>query len=95
MALGKGAVGPPEMLLDRPKRLVRVWVVMEPRRGRLRPSVGGLFSWLPLDMTGDEGGMLRGKGGDVVCVYLQGRGEIRQDPQLLSSALVVCRVILC
>ena len=33
MGPGKGAVGAPDVLLDRPKMLVKVWVVKEPRRG--------------------------------------------------------------
>jgi hypothetical protein len=47
---GKGAVGPPDVLLDRPKMLLKVWVVKEPRRG-LAGSLGGLLS-LGLDIVG-------------------------------------------
>lgn len=43
---GNGAVGPPEVLLDRPKMLLKVWVVKEPRRLRVAESVGGVV--LPL-----------------------------------------------
>jgi hypothetical protein len=42
---GKGAVGAPDVLLDRPKILVKVWVVKEPRRG-FGDSFGELFSVL-------------------------------------------------
>jgi hypothetical protein len=42
---GKGAVGAPDVLLDRPKMLVKVWVVKEPRRG-FGDSFGELFSVL-------------------------------------------------
>jgi hypothetical protein len=43
---GKGAVGAPDELLDRPKMLLKVWVVNEPRRG-FADSLGGLLSLLP------------------------------------------------
>lgn len=41
-ALGNGAVGLPAMLFDRPKMLLKVWVVKEPRRARVAGSVGML-----------------------------------------------------
>ncbi len=43
---GKGAVGAPDVLLDRPKMLLKVWVVKEPRRG-FADSFGGVVSLLP------------------------------------------------
>ena len=45
---GNGEVGP-DVLLDRPKMLLKVWVVKEPRRARM--SVGVLS--LLLDILGD------------------------------------------
>jgi len=50
---GNGAVGPPEVLLDRPKILVKVWVVKEPRRLRVATSFGGVV--LPLEDIVEEG----------------------------------------
>jgi hypothetical protein len=45
VAIGPGSPdGPPEVLLDRLKRLVKVCAVIDPRRGR--PSLGGVV--LPL-----------------------------------------------
>jgi hypothetical protein len=49
---GNGEVGPPDVLLDRPKMLLKVWVVKEPRRAWV--SVGGVLSLL-LDILGDCG----------------------------------------
>lgn len=43
---GKGAVGVPDVLLDRPKMLLNVWEVKEPRRGLDEGSLGGLLSLL-------------------------------------------------
>jgi hypothetical protein len=43
---GKGAVGAPDVLLDRPKMLLNVWEVNEPRRGLDEGSLGGLLSLL-------------------------------------------------
>jgi hypothetical protein len=50
---GNGAVGPPEVLLDRPKMLLKVWVVKEPRRLRVGASLGGVV--LPLEDMVDVG----------------------------------------
>jgi len=47
---GNGAVGAPEVLFDRPKILLKVWVVKEPRRGREADSLGGLLFSLLLAM---------------------------------------------
>jgi hypothetical protein len=44
---GNGAVGAPDVLLDRPKMLLNVWEVKEPRRGLDADSLGGLLSLLP------------------------------------------------
>jgi hypothetical protein len=46
MGPGKGAVGAPEVLLERPKMLLNVWLVKLPRRGLGGESVGGLLSLL-------------------------------------------------
>lgn len=46
MGPGKGAVGAPVVLLDRPKMLLNVWEVKEPRRGLAGVSLGGLLSVL-------------------------------------------------
>lgn len=46
MGPGNGAVGPPEVLLDRPKMLLKVWLVNEPRRLWVAASLGGVV--LPL-----------------------------------------------
>jgi hypothetical protein len=43
---GKGAVGAPDVLLERPKMLLNVWLVKLPRRGLGGESVGGLLSLL-------------------------------------------------
>lgn len=43
---GNGAVGAPDVLLDRPKMLLNVWEVKEPRRGLDADSSGGLLSLL-------------------------------------------------
>jgi len=48
---GKGAVGAPDVLFDRPKMLLKVWVVKEPRRGRGEES-GEVFSLLDMLMVG-------------------------------------------
>lgn len=86
MVPGKGAVGPPEVLLERAKRLLKVVEVIEPRRGRLAPSFGGLLLLpLALDIVDDEGRVR-------LCVWRcanYGNVEERffKDPWLLSSAL--------
>lgn len=49
---GNGAVGAPDVVLDRPKMLLKVWVVKEPRRARVEVSELG-FSLL--DMMADDG----------------------------------------
>jgi hypothetical protein len=61
---GNGEVGPPDVLLDRPKMLLKVWVVKEPRRAWV--SVGGVLSLL-LDILGDCGSFDMGG-----CVILEG-----------------------
>jgi len=38
MGPGKGAVGPPDVLFDRPNMLLKVWLVKEPRRARVEVS---------------------------------------------------------
>jgi hypothetical protein len=48
---GKGAVGAPDVLFDRPKMLLKVWVVKEPRRARGEES-GEVFSLLDMLMVG-------------------------------------------
>jgi len=47
---GNGAVGAPEVELDRPKMLLKAWVVKEPRRARVEDS-GGLFSLFDMLMA--------------------------------------------
>jgi len=44
MGPGKGAVGAPDVLLDRPKMLLKVWEVKEPLRVLADESLGGLLS---------------------------------------------------
>jgi len=51
IGVGNGAVGAPEVLLDLPNMLLKVWVVKEPRRARVGGSLG-LFSLL--DMLFEE-----------------------------------------
>lgn len=53
MGPGKGAVGAPDVLLDRPNMLLKVCVVKEPRRARLEESVDmiSLFDILTVDMV--------------------------------------------
>jgi len=46
MGPGKGAIGAPDVLLDRPKMLLNVWEVKETRRGLDEDSLGGLLSLL-------------------------------------------------
>ena len=46
MGPGKGPVGAPDVLLERPKMLLKVCVVKEPRRGLWADSLGGLLSLL-------------------------------------------------
>lgn len=67
MGPGNGAVGPPEVLLDRPKILLKVWVVKEPRLLRVGASVGGVV--LPLEDMVDEGSQK----GNLWCVCRMGR----------------------
>jgi hypothetical protein len=56
MGRGKGPVGAPDVLLERPNMLLKVCVVKEPRRGRPETSLGldSLF-----DIMGMEWGALR------------------------------------
>lgn len=49
---GNGAVGAPDVLFDRPKMLLKVWVVKEPRRARVEGSDGELLSLFDMLMVG-------------------------------------------
>ena len=57
---GNGAVGAPVVLLDLPNRLVKVWEVIELRRGLL-PSAGGLLRSLLVAMLGGSWTKIVGK----------------------------------
>lgn len=86
MALGKGAVGPPEVLLERVKRLLKVWEVTEPRRGRLRLSLGGELSLLLEDMMRDEGCSFVGRGKAYIC--MAGERLVKTVAALFSFGVV-------
>jgi len=77
IGLGNGDVGLPEVLFDRPKMLLKVCVVNEPRRAL--PSLASLSLLLDI-LDGLDAG-------EVVRVSRMIWRDCVNDPQLLSSAL--------
>ena len=87
-AVAIGPLGPPDVLFDRPKMLLKVWVVKEPRRALVAASGEGLS--LLLAMLADWFGW-GSRAFEITAVIVRLYFVVLRDsfgyPWLLSSAL--------